>query len=185
MDTHVCPWWLGYFLASPLRRLSHKPEKILAEYVDAGYKVLDIGSGMGFFSIPMARTVGRSGRVYCLDIQEKMIRELEKRAENAGVAGSIETRICEPRSLNIDDLEGKLDFALAFAVVHEVPDRGALFSQVHTALKRGRKLLVAEPNGHVSKKQFEAMIHEATAYGFEVMERPLIPRSRSCALTKK
>jgi ubiquinone/menaquinone biosynthesis C-methylase UbiE len=185
MDKHVCPWWLGYFLTSPLRRISHKPERILAEYVDASYRVLDIGSGMGFFSIPMAKTVGRSGKVYSLDVQEKMIRELERRAEKAGVRGSIETRLCGRDSLGIEDLEGKLDFALAFYVVHEVSDRGALFEQVHRALKRGRKLLVVEPNGHVSKKAFEETIREATAFGFEVMERPLVARSRACALTKK
>ncbi|MBN1532350.1 MAG: class I SAM-dependent methyltransferase [Spirochaetes bacterium] len=185
MNRRVCPWWVGYFLASPFRRLAHKPERILAQYVDASYRVLDIGCGMGFFSIPMAKTVGRSGRVYSLDLQERMIEELERRAEKAGVRGSIETRLCGDDSLGIDDLEGRLDFALAFYVIHEMPDRGALFAQVHRALKRGRKLLVVEPNGHVSKRAFEETIREATAYGFEVMERPLVPRSRACALTKK
>jgi len=185
MAKHVCPWWLGYFLASPLRRLSQKPEKILAEYVDASYKVLDIGCGMGFFSIPMAKTVGRSGKVYCVDMQEKMLAELVKRAEKAGVMGNIETRLCGGESLGIDDLEGKLDFALAFAMVHEVPDRPQFFSQVFRALKRGRKLLIAEPNGHVSKKEFEATIEDARSCGFEAFERPLIPRSRTCALMKK
>jgi ubiquinone/menaquinone biosynthesis C-methylase UbiE len=185
MAKHICPWWLGYFLASPIRRLSQKPERILAEYVDASYKVLEVGSGMGFFSIPMAKTVGRSGKVYSIDLQKKMIDELRKRAEKKGVLGSIETRLCGADSLGIDDLEGKMDFALAFAVVHEVPDRLSLIMQMYRALKVGRKLLIAEPKGHVSKKEFEETVDMAVSCGFEALERPLIPRSRACALMKK
>jgi hypothetical protein len=55
---HVCPWWGGYFIDNPLRRLLHDPEKILRTYVKPGMTVMDIGCGMGFFSIAMAKIVG-------------------------------------------------------------------------------------------------------------------------------
>jgi len=48
MPTHICPWWLGYLLASPIRRLWQKPEEILAPYVKSGMTVLEIGPGMPF-----------------------------------------------------------------------------------------------------------------------------------------
>lgn len=32
MSKRVCPWWLGYWLLNPLRRLIHNPDKILAPY---------------------------------------------------------------------------------------------------------------------------------------------------------
>ena len=61
--SHVCPWWIGYFLASPLRRRIHNPDRILAPYVRSGMRILEIGPGMGFFTIPMAGMVGAEGRI--------------------------------------------------------------------------------------------------------------------------
>ena len=35
MAEHVCPWWMGYFLASPVRRLFEKPEIMLKPYIQS------------------------------------------------------------------------------------------------------------------------------------------------------
>ncbi|TFH43073.1 MAG: methyltransferase type 11, partial [Chrysiogenales bacterium] len=94
--THVCPWWLGFFLASPLRKLFQNPEKILGPHVREGMTLVDVGSGMGFFSLPMARMAGPGGRVICFDVQEKMLRHLARRAAGAGLSGIIETRLSTP-----------------------------------------------------------------------------------------
>jgi 2-polyprenyl-3-methyl-5-hydroxy-6-metoxy-1,4-benzoquinol methylase len=54
MAEHVCPYWAGYFLANRLRKLLQNPYKILAPYVRPNMTVLDVGSAMGFFSLPLA-----------------------------------------------------------------------------------------------------------------------------------
>jgi 2-polyprenyl-3-methyl-5-hydroxy-6-metoxy-1,4-benzoquinol methylase len=58
-----CPWWLGYLLASPLRRLLQRPEEILRPYVSEDMHALGVGCGMGFFSLPLARFGCISGKV--------------------------------------------------------------------------------------------------------------------------
>ena len=65
---------------NPLRKLVYKPENILKPYINEGMTVLEVGSGMGFFTLPMARLVGESGHVVCVDLQERMIRAVKKRA---------------------------------------------------------------------------------------------------------
>jgi len=55
-----------------MRRLFQDPETILSPYIKSGMKVLEVGPGMGFFSLPMARLIGETGRIYCVDLQEKM-----------------------------------------------------------------------------------------------------------------
>ena len=55
---HACPWWGGYFIDNRLRRLFHKAEKIVGPYLGPGMTVMDVGCGMGFFSIAMAEMVG-------------------------------------------------------------------------------------------------------------------------------
>ena len=86
---HICPWWGGYFIDNPLRRLLHNPEKIVGPYVQPGMTVMDVGCGMGFFSIAMAKMVGDSGRVIAVDLQQKMLDVLRQRATKAGVADRI------------------------------------------------------------------------------------------------
>ncbi|UCH96451.1 MAG: methyltransferase domain-containing protein [Candidatus Aminicenantes bacterium] len=185
MANHVCPWWLGYLLASPLRRLFQDPEKILAPYIEKGMKVLDFGCAMGFFSLPSARMAGRDGRVICIDLQEKMIRSLEKRAAKAGLSDRIETRVCAQNSFGTEDIAGEMDFALAFAVVHEVPDRDGLFSALHKTLKPEGKLLVAEPPSHVTAEEFSNTVTAAQRAEFEIIDRPKIKRSHTVLLRKK
>lgn len=184
MSKRVCPWWLGYWLLNPLRRLMHNPEKILAPFVTAGMTVLDVGPGMGFFSLPLARMAGPDGKVVCVDLQEKMLRALERRAAAAGLSDRIVTRICTPASLCLDDFSGKIDFALVFAVVHEVPDPANFFAELSGALKPGAFCLFAEPKGHVSVQEFEDSLAIAGQKGLRRVESPRIARSRAGLLKK-
>lgn len=184
MAERVCPVWIGYLLASPIRKLFQNPKKILGPYVTRGMKVLDIGCAMGFFSLPLAELVGSSGKVISVDVQEKMIASLEKRARKAGMSENIESRVCPSGSLGLEDLQEQIDFVIAIAVVHEVPDAARFFSQVHATIKPSGRLLVAEPKGHVSQENFEVTISKADKAGFTVIDRPRISRSRAVLLGK-
>jgi ubiquinone/menaquinone biosynthesis C-methylase UbiE len=180
MAEHVCPWWVGYLLVSPIRRWFQDPDKILSPYISPGMTVLDVGPGMGFFTIPAARMVGDSGRVIAVDLQEKMLKSLVKRAEKAGVAGRIVTKLCEPDNLGVSE---PIDLCLAFNVVHEVPDASALFSQIKAILKPTGKLLLAEPGRwHISEQDFESTLAKASAEGLKLIARPEIRGSQSALL---
>ena len=180
----VCPYWVGYLLLSPLRRLLQDPDRILDGLVAPGMTVLDVGSAMGYFSLPLARRVAPGGRAICVDLQERMLRALERRARKAGVWDLIEARPCTERSLGLADLEGKVDFALAFAMVHEVPDPGRLFEELHRALKPASLLLMAEPKGHVGEGDFRRSVSAAEERGFVAAGKPRIFRSRSVLLRR-
>src|SRR5437868_8621484 len=123
MSERVCPVWVGYLLASPLRKFAPNPDKILSPYVKEGMTVLDIGSAMGFFSIPMAQMVGPEGKVICVDMQEKMLERLQKRAHKAGVADRIETRLCGQDTLRLQDVKGTADLARSEEHTSELQSR--------------------------------------------------------------
>jgi len=186
MAHRVCPWWLGRFLASPIRRwlMDQAPERILAPYVRPGMTVLEPGPGMGFFTLVLARLVGDSGRVVAVDVQQKMLDGLSRRAAKAGLASRIQPRLAAPDSLELADLANQVDFALAFAVVHELPEGHSFFSEVARAMKPGTILLLAEPSGHVKAEAFAAELAAAKAAGLDVSAGPTIRRSQTTLLAK-
>ena len=72
-----------------------------------GYRVLDAGCGPGTIVIKAAERVGASGRVYGVDLSEKMLQEAMKRAQNAGVQDRIAierqtcTRLCPSIAISL------------------------------------------------------------------------------------
>lgn len=185
MAHDVCPHWVGYLLVSPLRRLFHNPEKILKSYVTSGMTVLDVGPAMGFFTLPLAIMVGPGGKVVAVDVQEKMLLSLRKRADKSMVSDRILTRLSKPASLGLDEFEGKIDFAIAFAVIHEVSDPERLFADIFHALKPGAACLIAEPRGHVSTGDFKQTLDVAGQAGFRVGGNPKINGCHVALLSKK
>ncbi len=184
MAERVCPWWLGYFLACPWRRFLQDPGKIVGPYVREGMTVLEPGPGMGFFTLELARRVGGSGRVIVVEIQPKMLDRLKRRVEKAGLLGRLDARLAQPESMNLDDVDGQVDFAFAFAVVHEAPNTESFFLQIAQCLKPGGSLLLAEPAGHVKAERFEKELAAAARAGLSLVDRPVVPRSRAALLKK-
>jgi ubiquinone/menaquinone biosynthesis C-methylase UbiE len=125
--------------------------------------------------------VGDQGRVIAVDVQQKMLDVLARRAERAKVAERIRVHRCEPDSIGF---EGIVDLALAFYSLHEVPDQRQLLSEIRGCLDFDGQLLVAEPIGHVRANDFEAMVSHAKQVGFEVVHRPGIRLSRAIVLRK-
>jgi len=182
---HLCPPWIGCFLAdNPLRRLLYTPRSLLAGLVSEGMTVVEPGPGMGFFSLEMARLAGPGGRVIAVDVQPKMLESLRRRAGRAALLDRMELRLSDGKSLGIRDLAGKVDFALAFAMVHEVRDPAKFFVEIAEALTPGGKVLFSEPAWHVAEELFRRELDAATAAGLVVESRPSIRISRSALLLK-
>jgi ubiquinone/menaquinone biosynthesis C-methylase UbiE len=157
---------------------------MLEPYVREGMTVLEPGPGMGFFTLELARRVGGSGRVIAVEIQPRMLDRLKRRAEKAGLLGRLDARLARAESMNLEDLVGQVDFALAFAVVHEMPNTESFFLQTAHCLKAGGSLLLAEPPGHVKAEQFERELAAAARAGLNLVDRPKVPRSRAAWLKK-
>lgn len=181
---HVCPWWIGWLLASPLRRLVENPERLLAPHAKPGMKVVEPGPGMGFFSLPLARLVGPEGRVVGVDTQAKMIAGLERRARKAGLAGRIEGVVGTLDHPQLDPTVGTFDLAVAIYMVHEVPDKAGFLRRIADLLRPGGRLLLIEPKGHVSEEAFAATVALATAAGLRALPAPVERRGLTALLGK-
>jgi ubiquinone/menaquinone biosynthesis C-methylase UbiE len=178
---YLCPRWLCFTFDNGLRSLVQNPEKIVGSYLREGNVVLDVGPGIGYFTIPMAKKVGSGGKVIAADIQESMLRGIEKRAVHAGVRDRIELYLSSPDTVYAGE---KVDFILAFWMVHEVPDSRGFLGRLYDALKDGGRFLLVEPKWHVSEKKFHSLLDEAGQAGFTRAGCPPVSLSYSALLTR-
>ena len=175
---------MGFLLANPLRRIGQNPHRLLTPFVRERMTVLEPGPGMGFFTLEMAWLVGPQGKVVAVDIQPRMLEGLRRRARRAGLDGRINARLASQNGLGVDDLRGAVDFILAFAVVHELPDAEAFFRDAYAVLKSGSKLLLAEPPGPVTGEEFALTVSRAENAGLHVIDRPVIGSSHAAVLAR-
>jgi len=177
----VCPWQLAPFMDNFLRPLIHNPRRLFKPYVRFGMTVLDVGCGAGFASLGLAELVGEEGKVISADLQPEMLDFVKRRAVKAGFGNRVRTHRCESNRIG---LKAELDFALAFFMLHEVPDERAFLEELYDLLKTGGLFFLAEPKVHVSKRKFENVVQIAQSLGFTEIKRPAVRLSRALLLMK-
>lgn len=177
----VCPWWLCYSFDNPLRRLFHDPKRLLDPYVKPGMTVVDIGCGMGYFTIDLAKLAGPEGRVIAVDLQQQMLDALGRRARRAAVTDRIILHRCRKESLGVEE---PADFALAFWMAHEVPDPPRFFREIFHFLKTEGRLLLVEPKVHVTQKSLEQTLTVCRETGFRILEERAVALSRAFLMGK-
>ncbi len=172
---------MAWTFDNPLRKWLHDPRQIVGSYVQDGMAIADIGCGMGYFSVAMAKMAGPRGSVLAVDVQQMMLDLCRKRAHRAGVSERVRTILAAPDDIRVDV---SVDFVLAFWMVHEVKDIPKFFSQAAKVLKPAGKLLYAEPRMHVSRKRFDEILGYARQASFSVTDGPAVKLSRSALLVR-
>ena len=108
-------------------------------------KVLDFGCGSGNYTLPAARIVGRSGLVYALDKDKKVLNELMHKAESMGMKNIFRIDVLKDSEIPLDN--ESIDVVLLFDVLHfyyfpEEDSRKHLLRDIQRILKPGAILLL-------------------------------------------
>jgi ubiquinone/menaquinone biosynthesis C-methylase UbiE len=177
----VCSANLAWFLDLEIRRWFQDPNRILQPFIKPGQTVVDLGCGPGFFTLAMAQLVGDEGKVIAVDLQEAMLQKMTAKLTKFGLENRVVAHQCAEDSLGVKQ---PCDFALAFYMVHEVPDSTVLLKQINGMLTMGGKLLIVEPKFHVSRFDFLVTVRRAQAQGFELEDQPKVAFSRAALLRK-
>ena len=173
---YVCPAEFAGSLDNIFRRLVHKPVRILGPYIREGMTVLDFGCGPGYFTPELARLAGSEGRVIAADIQQKMLDKMAIKIRGTELERRVEAHLCGSDRIGISQ---RIDFVLAFWMIHEVPDQMSIFRELKSLLNPGGRILIIEPRIHVTARSFENMISKLESAGLGIIERPKISLSRS------
>jgi len=139
------PAFIGRLLDSGYRRRIQPPEQLIERSgIKRGMHVLDLGCGSGAFTPFIARTVGEKGKVYALDIQADMLKQLENklsRPENRDIKN---IKLIEGNAYELPFEDESLDVVNMVTVLQEIPDRNRALREVRRVLKRGGLFAVTE-----------------------------------------
>ena len=139
------PAFIGRFLDSDFRRKFQPPDKILQRSgIENGMNVLEVGCGSGAFTTSTARAVGEGGKVYGLDIQTKMLKQLRRKLsknKNNDIRNMV---ITSGNAYNLPYKDNVFDLAYMVTVLPEIPDRNKALQEIRRVLKPGGVLAVSE-----------------------------------------
>ena len=178
----ICPAEVAGVLDNSIRGLMHNPQKILKPYIKAGMTVLDVGCGPGFFSIEIAKMLNGSGKIIAADIQEKMLDKVRKKIKGMNLEQTITLHKSNLEKIGVIE---KVDFVLAFWMVHEVRNQENFFKELASILKPDGLIFIIEPKLHVTKSAFSKTVNKIKASGLTIVESPKVFFSRTVVLRKE
>jgi SAM-dependent methyltransferase len=144
--------------------------------IKPGDIVCDLGCGNGFYTLPIAERVGKTGKVLAVDIQQEMLHLLSERAKSEDL-DHIETILGSPIDPRLP--EGKVDLVLLVDVYHEFAYPEQMLQAIRKSLKpKGRLVLVEfrgedpqvpiKPLHKMTKRQIR---RELFSNGFKLVEQ--------------
>ena len=139
------PAFIGRLLDSNYRRKIQPPDKIIQRSgIKEGMNVLEVGCGSGAFTTFVARTVGKKGKVYALDIQPDMLKQLENKLAKPENKDIQNIKLIEGNAYELPFDDNSLNGVYMITVLQEIPDRDRALQQVNRVLKPGGILSVTE-----------------------------------------
>jgi ubiquinone/menaquinone biosynthesis C-methylase UbiE len=117
----------------------------IAEVIEAlklkpGTLVADIGAGTGVFSIPLARAVRPGGKLYAVEVDEKLLAHIVEVGTEQGVT-NIEAVFAEYHD---PLLPPGVDLAFIHDVLHHIQDRDTYLKNLAGYLKPGGRIAVID-----------------------------------------
>jgi predicted methyltransferase len=155
------------------------PDILAALGAREGSRVADVGAGEGWLTTRLAKQVGESGRVFAVDIMEVALRSLQRTIESDGLR-NVEVILGEEDDPRLP--YASLDGIVILNAYHEMPQRGAMLTAFHRALKPGGTLVIVDnaPNDTIAPRQRQTANHQLwlplaeddlVGFGFEIVRR--------------
>lgn len=131
-------------LDAPDRVASLKVDEIVSKLqLTPGSVVVDLGAGSGVFTVPLARAVGPTGKVYAVEIDQGLVDYVAQKAKKENLA-NVRTVLgkFEDPGLPAPDV----DVAFMHDVLHHVADRAGYLKNVARYLTPTGRVAIVEPD---------------------------------------
>ena len=149
---------------NPILTLVRNPYKLLnAAGLKEGQKVVEVGCGPGFFTIPAARIVGDEGHIYAVDVHPRAVDRVKKKIEKTSLTNV--TPLCVNAS-NTGLPTGSIDLAFLFGLRSIAGGFEGMIFELNRVLKPGGILSFEKTRGSEGE-----LIKEVEQGGFDYTEK--------------
>jgi protein-L-isoaspartate O-methyltransferase len=160
-----CPAGFGWMLDLAVReRLMPTPLVLERMGLRPGQRVLEVGPGTGYLSVPVARRVGEMGHLVALELQPPLVRRTRERLDTAGVTNA---EVREGDVCTAPVKAGAYDLVFLVTVLGGIPNRNQAIARLRNALKSGGILSFTEVFGDPHYQRYADLRRRCLAAGLE------------------
>ncbi|MGB1015848.1 MAG: class I SAM-dependent methyltransferase [Nannocystaceae bacterium] len=169
--------WVRRFEREGREVYDNQAQILAAMALEPGMRVADVGAGTGLFSVPFARQVGSTGKVYAVDVMPYFLDHLRKKAKKKQLS---QLEVVEAKERAVGLAPGSVDLVFFSDSYHHIEYPRTYLETVFAALKPGGSVVLidyrrdAELNGDWILKHVRAdqatVVAEFEAAGFELVE---------------
>jgi ubiquinone/menaquinone biosynthesis C-methylase UbiE len=160
----ACPYSQRFWVEAPHPFITPARLRSILQ-PEPGERVLEVGPGTGYYSLPVAGWLGPDGRLDVLDVQQEMLDHTMRRAAAEGIS-NIVPACADARSMPYPD--DTFDAAYLVTVLGEVPDQDAALRELRRVTKPGGRIVVGELFGDPHMVTHGALSRRAAAAGLAV-----------------
>ena len=163
----VFPSKYAFTLLIPFRNIFLSPKKLIQRLdLQENHRVLEIGPGPGYFSVPVSKVL-KKGSLVLLDIQQEMLDIAKKRLEKRKIE-NVDYLLCN--GVEIDLEANSFDRVFMVAVIGEIENRNKYLKEIHRLLKDDGMLSISELAGDPDKLSTEELEQLVSSFGFKAIQ---------------
>jgi ubiquinone/menaquinone biosynthesis C-methylase UbiE len=164
----ACPYSQRFWVEAPHPFITRERLRSVLE-PSPGERLLEVGPGTGYYTLPVAEWLEPGGRLDVLDVQQEMLDHTLHRAREAGIENIAPTRADARETPFPDDT---FDGAYLVTVLGEIPDQDAALRELRRVVRPGGRIVVGELFGDPHMVTARSLRDRAAAAGLAV-ERTL------------
>jgi ubiquinone/menaquinone biosynthesis C-methylase UbiE len=164
----ACPYSQRFWVEAPHPFITRERLREILEPRE-GERLLEIGPGTGYYTLPVAGWLAPGGSLDVLDVQQEMLDHTMRRAREEGIE-NITPTLADARELPFPD--AVFDGAFLVTVLGEVPDQDAALRELGRVVRPGGRIVVGELFGDPHMVTHAALARRAEPAGLRV-ERKL------------
>jgi len=131
--------------------------------LEPGQKVLEVGCGPGFFTVPAARIVGEEGSVLALDVNPLAVAHVHQKIDQAGVSNA-QVILASAAQVNLPDQT--VDLAFVFGLARPIGGLEAIWAELYRLLKP-QGILSIEGRIHPPDRLFQFVARQGRIVQFK------------------
>jgi ubiquinone/menaquinone biosynthesis C-methylase UbiE len=164
----ACPYSQRFWVEAPHPFITRARLREILEPRE-GERLLEVGPGTGYYSLPVAEWLSPGGTLDVLDVQQEMLDHTMRRAREEGI-GNITPTLADALELPFGD--DTFDGAYLVTVLGEIPDQDAALRELRRVVRPDGRIVVGELFGDPHMVTHSALAGRAESAGLRV-ERKL------------